>query len=417
MRTRCFQNLRVAALLAGVASCVHAPSAAAAGPAFTRLFAVADSAEAAYVVPAGMTRLDEPDLVAQLIVGQSFERFQVDETTTTTDGGDPRNKDPVYVPAIYYARPLGEDWRLGFSVNVPSGFGAANGPNWAGRYYSDQFDLVFVGTNLTVAYPVTDWLSLGGGMSIIYSTSEDTTQVPNPGPDDPDAKLEVEASGFGIGWIASALIEFSPQTRLGITWHSESEPDDDVEVDLKRSTLPPDLVDFINTQGNNLDVKLRTPQILTAGLYHEWDNGWSATLDATWIEFSRFGLTEIRGLDGVDIDVPKGNFNDFWILTAGVAFPLTDRLEGRLGALYVEQPVDDEDRTFSFALDEAYGGGAGVRWRRDNGHLLDVNLTVVNIGEAPVDTGPLTALLPGGRVAGERDRPYAGVLEFTYHWH
>jgi len=403
-------------LLTAAACMTNTAAAVAAGPAFTRLFAVADSAETAFIAPAGMTRLDHSELAAQLIAGQSFERFKVDENLTTTDGGDPRHKDPVYVPGVYYVRPMGDDWRLGFSVNVPSGFGAANGPNWAGRYYSDSFDLVFVNTNVTLAYPVTDWLSLGGGVSIIYSTSQDTTQVPNPGIDEPDAKIEVKGSGFSVGWIASALIELSPRTRLGVTWHSESEPDDDVEVDLKRSTLPPELVDFINAQGNNLDVKLRTPQILTMGLYHEWGNGWSATLDAAWVEFSRFGLTEIRGLDGTDINVPKGNFNDFWIVSAGVAFPLAERVEGRLGAIYLEQPVDDEDRTFSFALDETYGGGAGVRFTRENGHLLDVNLTVLNIGKAPVDTGPLTALLPSGRVAGERDSPYAAVLEFTYHW-
>ena len=134
------------------------------------------------------------------------------------------------------------------------------------------------------------------------------------------------------------------------------------------------------------------------------------------MEFSRFGLTEISGLDGLNIDVPEGNFDDFWIVTAGFAFPLTSRLEGRVGAMYMQQPVDDDDRTVSLALDEVYGGGIGVRYKRDNGHLLDVNLSVMNTGEAPVDTGEQTLLSPRGRVVGENDSPYATALEFTYHW-
>jgi long-chain fatty acid transport protein len=390
-------------------------SAHAGGPAFTRLFAVADDAETSVMSPAGMTRLDQSQLVTQLIYAQSFAEFEVDENRTTTGGGNPRDADPAVIPSLYYVRPFGEDWRLGLSLNVPSGFGAGNGPNWAGRYYSDQFDLVFVSANVTVAYPVTDKLSLGWGFSVIYSSSDSTTQVNNPGPTDGDAKLEMEAEGAAVGYMASALYEWSDRTRFAINWHSETEPDEDVEVDLKRSTLPPAIVDAINREGDNIDAKIRTPQMVQLGAYHEFDNGWSASLDAMWVEFSRFGLTEVS-VDGQDLHAAEGAFNDFWVVTAGFAFPLTQRMEGRIGALYMEQPVDDEDRTFSFALDEVYGVGAGIHYTRGNGHSYDLNLSIFDTGDAPVDTGPASVLSPRGRVAGENDDPYAITLEFTYYW-
>jgi long-chain fatty acid transport protein len=387
----------------------------AAGPAFTRLFAVADGADTSAVSPAGMTRLDESQLATQVIFGQSFAEFKVDESRTTTGGGDPRDADPLAVPAVYYVRPFGEDWRLGLSVTVPSGFGAGNGPNWAGRYYSDQFDLVFVAANATVAYPVTEKLSLGWGFSILYSTSESTTQVPNPGPAEGDAKLEMDADGTGVGYIASALYEWSDRTRFALTWHSETEPDEDVEVKLKRSTLPPALVDAINAQTDNIDAKIRTPQFLTMGAYHGFNNGWSATVDAIWVEFSRFGLTQLS-IDGQELHEADMNFKDFWIVTAGLGFPISARLEGRVGLLYLERPVDDVDRTFSFALDEVYGAGAGIHYTRANGHSYDLNLSIFDTGDAPVDTGAASVLSPRGRVVGENDDPYAVALEFTYYW-
>ena len=126
-------------LLFATSSTAHAG-----GPAFTRLFAEADSADTAVFSAAGMTRFEDSELAVQLILGQSLAEFEVDESVTTTEGGDPRTMDMVAIPAVYYVRPIFEDWRLGLSVNVPSGFGASNGPNWAGRYYSDQFDLIFV---------------------------------------------------------------------------------------------------------------------------------------------------------------------------------------------------------------------------------------------------------------------------------
>lgn len=110
-------HYRVATLFLVLLMLVPVRDAVAGGPAFTRLFGVADDAQTSVLAPAGMTRLDSPSLVTQLIAGQSFAEFKVDESLTTTDGGNPRDSDPVFVPGVYYARPLGDDWRLGFGLN------------------------------------------------------------------------------------------------------------------------------------------------------------------------------------------------------------------------------------------------------------------------------------------------------------
>ena len=408
--------MRFAVSLAGLLLvALFTPIAQAGGPAFTRLFAPAETAQTAYLNPAGMTRLEGPSLTGQMIYGTTFEEFKVDDSLTTTDGGNPRDMDPVIVPSLYYVRPIfDDDWRLGLTLNAPGGFGAGNGPNWAGRYYSDQFNLVFVAATGTLARRVTPWLSLAGGLTVQYMSANSTTQAINPGPTDADAKLEMDADGVGLGLIAGALFDISDRTRFGITWHSETDPDESPDVKLKRSTLPPAIVDEINKIGGEVDTTLRTPQHIDLGLYHGWDNGWSATLDAVWVDFSRFGLTEFQ-IDGQDLHVPDSNFKDFWITMAGVEFPVSTNIKGRLGALYFEQPVSDDDRSFSFALDSAWGVGGGIVYTRKNGSRMDMNVTVLKTGDAPVDTGPLSALEPRGRVAGENDSTWALALEFTYH--
>jgi len=409
-------NRRISAALAVAAiSALLCSTAQAGGPAFTRLFGVADSAEAAALSPAGMTRLDDSQLIAQIILAQNFGEFNVDKNLTTVEGGDPRNTNMLAVPSLYYVCPFAEDWRLGLSLMVPAGFGTRNGPNWSGRYYSDSFDLIFVAANATIAYPVTSWLSLGGGITIMGSTADSTTQVNSLGLDEPDARLRMEAEGVAAGGIASALIELSPKTRFTVNWYSEVEPDEDPKVKLGRSTLPPDVVDAINDAGDDIDATIRVPQHVDMGFFHEFDNGWTATLDALWVEFSQFGLTELS-VEGQDLNEADMNFQDFWIVSAGFGFPISDRMEGRFGAIYVEQPVKDEDRTFSFALDRVYGAGAGIHYTKANNHSYDLNLSVFNTGNAPIDTGPLSELSPRGRVVGETDSPYAVTLEFTYYW-
>lgn len=64
--------------------------------------------------------------------------------------------------------------------------------------YSDPFDLVFVAANATLANRVTRYSSLGGRVSVVRSVVESTVQVNNPGDDDLDAKLEIEAEDVGL---------------------------------------------------------------------------------------------------------------------------------------------------------------------------------------------------------------------------
>jgi long-chain fatty acid transport protein len=213
-------------------------------------------------------------------------------------------------------------------------------------------------------------------VSVQYTSSESKTQVANPGPTDSRGKLRTKAEGVGVGFLASALIEFTEQTRFGITWHSETDPDESPEVKLRGSTLPPALVNAINRAGEDVNTTLRTPQHVDMGLYHSWGDGWSATLDVVWVDLSRFGLTEFR-VEGQDLAVPNSKFQDFWVVSAGIEFPVIPKLHGRLGVIYVEQPLSDRDRTFSFALDRVFGFGGGMVYERESGSLIDFNLTAL----------------------------------------
>ena len=92
---------------------------------------------------------------------------------------------------------------------MPGGFGTSNGPNWAGRYYSDQFDLVFIAATTTLARRVTP-VDVGGrrGVSVQYSSSESTTQLVNPGQSRRSARGGSRWHCAGIR-IASVLFDLS----------------------------------------------------------------------------------------------------------------------------------------------------------------------------------------------------------------
>jgi long-chain fatty acid transport protein len=394
-------------LMVGVASL-----ALAAGPANTGMFATADSAETVYTTPAGMTRLEGTQKTLGSLIVHSFSTFEVDDSLTTTGGGNPDEDDfPVGIPAFYYVRPFGEDWRAGFSLNVPAGFGSSYGKDWAGRYYSDEFSLVFIGFNPAVAYRVNKWLSLGGALGINYTLSNTKTRINNPG-SSPDGKVEIESSGFGISFLISAMLELSPHTRIGLNYRTESDSDLDAEADFDNLVAPPNVLAQLEDVADDIEIGSTVPQQVQLGLFHEFGCGLSVAADLMWLDFSEFGVTDVS-ISNLSIEAPDDLYKDFWAASIGLGFPINDQIRGGVGLFYLDEPVTDHERTLSMALDRIWGIGAGIQYQLASGNTLDVNLNFYDTGKAPVDTGSDP---DRGRVVGDFDDHVAMGLDIAYHW-
>jgi len=393
-------------------SLLTAATGQAAGPAFTGLFAKADNAATVFANPAGMSRLEGTQMTGNGILLVDFSSFEVNENQTTVDGGKPRDSDPTLVPSFFFSRQYDENWRFGYSLNVPTGFGATNGPNWAGRYYSDRFSLVYIALSPAASYAFNDSFSLGVASRIMYSDSEVRTQVNNnlAGDRFEDGHLTAQADGFGAGFSVSALYSLSPDTRLGVVWNSKINIDMDADVDLHNVRRPQQVIDRIQSQ--TFDLADNVPMNVGLGLYHRLHNDWDFTVDAMWMEFSDFGVTDVYLEEGT-LQVPEGLYNDFWVVTAGTSWPIDERMRGSVGLMWVEQPVDDANRSFSMDLDEMWGIGAGVTYKLASGNDMEFSLDLLDTGSGPIDTGdaPLK-----GRVVGKSKDHYSLLLDFTFNW-
>ncbi len=54
---------------------------------------------------------------------------------------------------------------------------------------------------------------------------------------------------------------------------------------------------------------------------------------------------------------------------------------------YLSSAVDDDKRTLAMALDRVIGVGGGVSFPLEGTRRMDINLNLLDTGEAPVDTG------------------------------
>jgi len=408
-----YRDKRSLLAIAGSLAMTASPCVLAGSPALTGLVAQADNAESAFTAPAGMSRLKGTRMTVQTVFVQSFADFEVDSSQTTVPGGNPdKGSDPIIIPSIYYVRQLNDRWHAGLSLTVPSGFGSDYGGRWSGRYETVDFSLVYVALTPAVSYRVNDKLSLGGAIGINYTSESSEVKIPQPFQEG-DGKITSDLDGVGFNVTLSMLYEFTPQTRAGISWTSDSDADLDGNVRLRN--LDP-VFDQVATElgikNINTEITNTLPQRLLAGVYHEFDSGRYFTVDGMWMKFSDFSVSDIK-LNGnnVNVDTPD-IYNDIYALTIGAGFPASDpRLTYKIGAMYVSKAVDDEDRTFSIRLDEMWGVGAGVSYDLTSGNSVDLNANLINVGDASVDKESVI----GSRVVGKNDDPWALMFELTYH--
>ena len=111
--------------------------------------------------------------------------------------------------------------------------------------------------------------------------------------------------------------------------------------------------------------------------------------------------------------MPDTGFDDIYAVSLGLQFPAQGGRAWRIGALAVNQAVDDEDRSFSFALDRIYVVGVGFQQGLANGNAYHLNVNLLDTGESPIDTGDDPAR---GRVAGKFKNHYAITVDYSYYW-
>jgi len=125
----------------------------------------------------------------------------------------------------FFVHPINEDLRFGFSFVSLSGAVLDYDRGWTGRYQNEKVELITMTATPTLAYRVSDWLSVGGGPVITYGMLEMDAAVDRG--NQPDGQATIDGDDTDVGYTLSAMFELSEQTRIGVVYLSE------IEVDLE----------------------------------------------------------------------------------------------------------------------------------------------------------------------------------------
>jgi long-chain fatty acid transport protein len=380
----------------------------------------AGDAATAFGNPAGMTRLEQSQLMVGIQPIYADIRF---DTEQATYGGNNGGNAGGFIPtgSLSYVRGISDDLTLGFTLGSYLGLGVNFDQQWAGRYYIQQEDFLTLFANGALGYRVNDWLSVGGGVSLVYGELAAQTNLHNLLDGGNDGRMKLKADDTDIGWNAGVLVEPAAGTRVGLTFISK--------VDLKYKDKPsftgagPLLNDALQLSGlanaeTTFDFTL--PQQLMLSGYHELNRDLAIMADLGWQNWSQFG--EI-GLSIDTITAPgntltpsttlDANFQDTWHAALGVRYRLDPRWSVSAGFAYDSSPVTNSDRSIVMPLDRQYRYALGLQydWRKDI--TLGAAYEYMDAGSAPVNQ---TGGALKGDLKGDLKDDVFHILALSMNW-
>ncbi|GAB4433386.1 MAG: outer membrane protein transport protein [bacterium] len=325
------------------------------GNAFAGGAASAEDATTIFYNPAGMTRLP-----SQFIAGVHFispsAKFHDEGSSRvnpsigslgTNNGGDAGVN--ALVPNLYYLRKLGDKAAFGLGVNVPFGLATEYPNDWIGRYHAIKSDMKTVNINPSFAYKITDKLSIGAGLSAQYIKAELSSAV--------DQKLilasagapvavwsvatdgysTMEGDGWGYGYNAGLLYEFTKDTRIGLAYRSRIQHS--LEGDIKFTNIHALLASNPNLTTRSVTADIDLPETASASFYSKVTPKVAVMADVSWTKWSRFKELRVKSSNGASDVVTTENWDDSYRYSLGLSYYATDKTTYRVGVAYDETPV------------------------------------------------------------------------------
>jgi long-chain fatty acid transport protein len=359
--------------------------------------AMASDASTAASNPAGMTLLDQSQLLTASGVLLPSTNFDVAPQTTTSGGGG--GNAGVFFPlgSFFYVHKLSEKLRLGVAVFSDFGLGGDYGKTWVGRYYATEESLISGKVNPSIAYEVNDWLSVGAGFSFGVARLTFQSKINNALPKVPDGGLALESWDEAFGGNVGILLQPLSKLRIGLTYQSPQ----DYKFGFRPHVtgLGPGL-DFIRKKigGVKANIPLTEPQqVMLSTVYEVLDNfslmgnvGWQ-----NWSAFSEFPVgISAKNQRSVEANL---HFSDTCQIAIGQQFRIGEKWLWSAGFAYDSSPVSRANRIAVLPVDRQLRYGTGIQYEINHDITAGAAWELMDAGPGPFSAskGPLAGTLQG----------------------
>ena len=379
-------TLAVAAALGGLASgaiaggfAIGTQSGSGTGNAFAGGAAAADDASVAWFNPAAMTLIPGKQVAGALHALKPSFKFENTGSTApvfsnpgTGEGGD--GGDWAFVPNGFFTMAISPNLSFGLALNAPFGLKTEYENGWRGQLKALKSEIVSVNINPSVAYKVSDTVSIGGGVSVQYLEATLTKAANAAGTN----IAELNADDIGYGFNLGLMIQATPNIRIGASYRSA------IKYELEGT------VAFSATPLGNGGVKadLKVPDSASLSIFETVGN-WELMGDLTWTGWStlqRFDAIRTTGAQaGTIVDFETFNWKDVWRYSIGANYKMSPQTKFRFGLAFDETPTNDVDRTPRLPDEDRTWVALGVQYKPSKTSILDVGYAHEFIKDAKIN--------------------------------
>jgi long-chain fatty acid transport protein len=350
---------------------VREQSAEGQGASFAGVAAGTNGLSGMYWNPATISQHNEQGYVSESNVGLIIANSRADDGTPLGDSGNISKLG--IVGASYSVYGLTENITVGLATTAPYGL-ATNADKWIGSPHGDESEIFSINLNPVIAYKFGDMLTVAVGVQGEYIDVDLTSETPLG-----FEFFTAEADDIAFGFTAGLLFEPTDSTSIGVGFRSS------IDHSLKGHGS---LVTPVGLFNRHISADFDTPELLTFGVRHRFDESLTLLAGVEWSNWSRFDELRIKGFPVGDLVTPE-DWNDSWFFSLGAEYAWNEMFTLRAGVAYEDSSVPDSTRTPRVPDNDRYWLSVGASYQINN--WLTANLAYSHIF---MDDGDIN--LPGG---------------------
>lgn len=367
--------------------------------------------------PAAMSSIDRNTVQADVTIidldadftggGQVLAGTPLARPVTGGNGGDPGDKTAVpNMSAVFPMHGGLEGMTLGFSVGAPFGLKTDYEPGWVGRYKALTSDVKIVDLTTSVAFEMTDGVSIGIGL--VYERAEATLSkaidfgtlacATAPGgaancsplapfpfkPQNHDGTFQVEGDSTSWGAVIGGQIAPNDKLAIGVSYRTEIDHDLEGTLDFDKSRAPFVAANprFANGAGG---AKLTTPSITTVSIRYGFTDDFRVMADFQETGWSSLEKVEISRDNGTIVGSEDFSWEDTTFVSVGAEFDISDAFTVRAGVGQDESPTNDDSRTPRLPDQDRMLYSIGMSWNVSEAFSVDAAYQRINIDDPKIN--------------------------------
>jgi long-chain fatty acid transport protein len=344
------------------------------------MVARADDASAIFYNPAGLVQL--PGL--QVMGGVSFilPRTEIVTQSGPFSNNTFANSQAQVVPHLFATYKLTDRVWLGLGVNSPFGLGIKYSDNWPGRFNLIKADIQTLNINPTVAVKITDYLSVGAGLDIMYFNFDLKRAFPLPllG----QQTLHLAGDTWGLGFNLGVLLRPRDDLAIGVSYRSQ----------IRQQLTGPAQVQPYYPLNTRASGGITLPDQIFAGIMVRPAEKMSVEAGVIWTRWSLFQNFNVKFDNALGFLSERKSWHNTWRGQIGVEYRALPWLDVRGGYSLENEPMPDQYVDYlvpTSNLRHNFSCGTGFRWRSAT---LDLAYTLVYIPDRFVNSSAAVGVLP-----------------------